>query len=334
MKNSQTIAGIICIELGTLLFAFQDGMMKSLLGDFTVWTLIVARAIVTVLVFVPVILFLGRPHRLFSPLWPLHLMRASLFAVGFSLFYTAFPFMGLAELTTIFFSAPLITAVLAALFLGETVGLRRTTCLLIGFAGVIVAMNPTGETFQLVAILPLLCAVTYSFSQIMARPIGENETSLTLGLYTIALAGILVVPLGFAVNQMFELGPEFRHIRWEWSVPDSDETLSLLFLGLIGMVAYTLLSRAYQIANASLIAPFDYSYLPIAAILGYVGWGEVPNWNTLTGMVLIIGSGLYLGYREIQLARHASDPKPTADTVFLPGGPTDSMPYSSDSLDS
>ena len=172
MKNSQTIAGIVCIELGTLLFAFQDGMMKSLLGDFTVWTLIVARAVVTVFVFVPVILFLGKPHRLFSPLWPLHLVRASLFAVGFSLFYTAFPFMGLAELTTIFFSAPLITAVLAALFLGETVGLRRTTCLLIGFIGVVIAMNPTGETFKLVAILPLLCAVTYSISQIMARQIG------------------------------------------------------------------------------------------------------------------------------------------------------------------
>ena len=331
--SSRAIAGIICIEAGTILFAFQDGMMKSLLGDFTVWMLIVARAVVAVSILVPLILILGKPHRLASPLWPLHCLRALLFAFGFSLFYTAFPFMGLAELTTIFFSAPLITAVMAALFLGETVGPRRTICLLVGFFGVMVAMNPTGETFQLVAILPLMCAVTYSISQIIARQVGDRETSLTLGLYTIALAGVFVLPLGFAINQIFELGPEFRHIRWEWQIPTGDSLLSLMVLGLVGMVAYMLLSRAYQIASASLIAPFDYSYLPIAALMGYIGWGEVPSWNTLAGMVLIIGSGLYLGYREIQQARRETEPAPTGEVVFLPGGPTDGLLHSSDSLE-
>ncbi len=331
--TSRAIAGIVCIELGTLLFAFQDGMMKALLGDFTVWMLILARAFVTVSILVPTILLLGKPHRLFSPLWPLHMVRALLFAFGFSMFYTAFPFMGLAALTTIFFSAPLFTALLAVVFLGETVGIRRLSCLIVGFVGVVIAMNPTGDTFNAIALLPFICAITYSLSQIIARRIGERETSLTLGLYTITLAGIFILPLGFAINHFFELGPEFRHIHWNWQIPDTRSILVLLLLGVTGMAAYTLISRAYQIANASLIAPFDYSYLPIAALMGYLGWNEVPGWHTMVGMVLIAGSGLYLGYREIQQARRPSEPPPTAGVVFVPGSPTDGLLHSSDSHD-
>ena len=131
--------------------------MKSLLGEFTVWMLILTRSVIAVLVLVPTILYLGRPHRLFSPLWPLHLARAVLFAFGFSLFYAAFPFMGLAEVTTIFFAAPLMTALLAAIFLDETIGRHRIGALVAGFAGVLVAMNPTGDAFRWVAILPLIC---------------------------------------------------------------------------------------------------------------------------------------------------------------------------------
>ena len=329
--SSRAIAGILCIELGTVLFALQDGMMKALLGEFTVWMLILARAFVTVMILVPMILLLGKPHRLFSPLWPLHALRAFLFAFGFSLFYTAFPFMGLAELTTIFFSAPLFTALLAALLLGETVGMRRLCCLLVGFCGVMIAMNPTGESFTVIAILPLICAITYSFSQIIARRIGDRDTSLTLGLYTITLAGLFIIPLGYFINVFFELGPDFRHIHWTWALPDSGRLLFLLLLGLVGMAAYMLLSRAYQIADASLIAPFDYSYLPIAALMGYLGWNEVPGWHTVIGMVLIVGSGLYLGFREIQQARRSTNPAPTGEVAFVPGSPTDGLLHSSDS---
>ena len=142
VASSRAVAGILCIEFGMLLFVFQDGMMKALLGDFTVWMLIFARATVAVVVLVPTILLLGYPHRLLTPLWPLHFTRAALFTVGFSLYYAAFPRMGLAELTAIFFAAPLFTSIFAALFLGETIGARRITCLLIGFVGVVIAMNP------------------------------------------------------------------------------------------------------------------------------------------------------------------------------------------------
>lgn len=316
-----------------LLFVLQDAMMKALLGDFTVWMLISARAVVTVLVMVPLILWLGAPHRLRTPLWPLHLARAFLFATGFSMFYTAFPFMGLAEVTTIFFAAPLFTAMLAALLLGERIGPQRLACLLVGFLGVLIAMRPAGDGVGWIATLPLLCAVTYSVSQVIARRIGERETSLTLGLWTIAPSGLMIVPMGYLVNLAVAPGPGFRHLRWDWTLPAGWGIEPLLLLGAVGMAAYTLASRAYQIANASLIAPFDYTYLPIAATLGYLLWDEVPAATTLAGMALIVGSGLWLGYREVRQARRRARPAPTGEVVFVPGSPTGDIAHAADILD-
>lgn len=331
-RPSRTAAGIVCVEAGMLMFVVQDGLMKALLGDFTVWTLIMARAVVTLIVVGPLIIFLGSPHRLLTPLWPLHVLRAALFAIGFSLFYTAFPFMGLAEVTTIFFSAPLLTALVATVFLGEKIGVHRAACLVIGFIGVLIAMNPTSDAFQWVAVLPLITAATYAVSQVIARQIGDRETTLTLGFYTVVLCGIFVVPIGFAVNQLIEIGPEFRHLRWDWTIP-ADGIPMLLLIGLNGMIGYMLISRAYQIADASVVAPFDYTYLPFAALMAYAIWDEIPGWNTVIGMVLIIGSGLYLGYREISQSRRRLDPTPTAEIAFNPGAPIGAIAHASDVVD-
>jgi len=297
--------GMTCLIVGMFFFVGQDAMMKWLLGDYSVWMLIGVRALVSVSILVPLIAYLGGPHRLITPLWHLHLIRATLFALGFSLFYTAFPFMGLAEVTTIFFSAPLITALFAALFLRESIGFLRGAALIIGFVGVLIAMKPGGETFTWVATLPLFCAVSYAASQIVARKIGDRESTLTVGLYTLAPSAPIVALVGWGLNQLVDIEPEFSHLRFAFPMPDTEGAIWLIGIGVTGMIGYLLNSRAYQVAPASLMAPFDYSYLPIAAVLGFVLWGEVPPWNTLAGMTLIVGSGVFIGYREIVTARRA-----------------------------
>ena len=123
-------------------------------------------------------------------------------------------------------------------------------------------------------------ACSYAISQIIVRKIGEQNTSLIIGLYTISFSGLLIVPMGFAVSQVIVTTPEFNHLRMDWPVPKAEGIAMLALLGAIGTVAYTLVSRAYQIASASVIASFDYSYLPLAALLGYLLWGEVPPHTT------------------------------------------------------
>ena len=316
---SRTPQGIVAILLGMMLFVVQDAMMKSLLGNFSIWSLLLVRAVICSLVMVPLILYLGPPHRLLTPLWPLHIIRAMLFAFGFSLYYAAFPFMTLASVTTIFFAAPLLTAVFAAIFLKERIGIHRISALMLGFIGVLIAMKPGADSFQWVSVLPLVCACTYATSQMLARRIGDRDTAMVAGAYTIIVAGLFVLPLGWALNAFFDAGSQGAHLRWTWEAFTYTALPVLFMLGAIGMVGWTLLSRAYQIADVSAVAPFEYAYLPMAAALGYLAFDEVPAWNTLVGMGLIIVSGIYIGYREIVNARNSI--LPTAEASFAPGNP-------------
>ena len=319
--SSRTLQGILCVLLGMLFFVAQDALMKTLLLSYPIWILLFARSVISVGILVPLILWLGEPHRLLTPLWPLHMLRGALFAAGFSLFYAAFPFMGLAEVSTIFFSAPLIVAVLAAVWLRESIGRHRIVALIVGFAGVVIAINPTADGFTMVSALPLACAVFYAVGQVLARHIGDRETSLTLGLHTLLFAGVFILPMGWLVSLLIPASDAHPHLAFALPHQITQHWYMIVILGIIGMMGYILLSRAYQIASASAIAPFDYSYLPLAALLGYLLWGEVPPHTTFIGMVLIVASGMYTAYRELRVSRTADDNPPTAQTVFTPGGP-------------
>jgi drug/metabolite transporter (DMT)-like permease len=258
----------------------------------------------------------------------LYVLRGALFAVGFSLFYAGFPYMTFANLVTIFFAAPLITAVMAAIFLGERIRIHRKVALAVGFLGVIISMKPGSDSFQWVSLLPLFCAMSYAISQIAVRHVGSRDSTLIIGLYTIVCAGVFVVPISWALNALVDLGEHAPHLAFRWFVPTLDALLMLIALGVVGMAGYILLSRAYQVGDASAIAPFEYIYVPIAAALGYFAWGEVPVWNTLVGMALIIVSGIYIGRREMADARRAKTPAPTAETPFVPGYPPPLPPVS------
>lgn len=311
--------GIGCMLIGMWLFVGQDVLMKGLLGAQPLWMLICARALISVIILVPVIIWLK--GQLYTSLWPIHLIRAFLFTSGFAMFYTAFPFMGLAEVSTIFFSAPLFTAMLAVVFLNERLGVHRIGAVLVGFIGVVIAMAPNSEEFQWIAVLPLICATFYAASMILTRKVGEGESSLTMGLWTIGFSGLLIWPIGWVANATIPLGPEFHHLRLELVLPDGRQLLQLAILGFVGMGGYILVNRAYQVTKAGLIAPFDYTYLPFASLMAWVLWDEVPGTRTLAGMSLIVGAGLYLGYRELKSTRSRGGPAAVGEAVFITNAP-------------
>jgi len=302
MAVSRNLQGVLCVLLGMAMFVIQDVMMKSLLTQYPLWMLMLSRGVMGVVILVPLIAVLGGPHHLVTPLWPLHLARAALITLAFSLFYAVFPFMGLAEVSTIFFAAPLIIAVMAWAFLGEEIGPHRIFALVVGFAGVLVALNPTGAAFRPIALVPLLCAVGYAAAQVLARRIGDRDSPLTMGLYTVGAMVVLVPLTGAVVSAALPEIAETRHLRWDWYLPQGAGLAQIALVGVIGLVGLIFLSRAYQIANAGLIAPFDYAYLPMATAMAYLLWGEVPGLSTQIGMSMIIAGGIYLGYRELRAA--------------------------------
>ena len=322
---SRTLTGIACVVIGMSFFAIQDALMKDYLPSYSIWFLLFLRSCMAVVVLVPLILLVGGPCMLRTQLMHIHCLRGALFAIGFAIFYMAFPFMGLAEATTIFFSAPLIIALMAVFFLGERIGPHRAGALTIGFLGVLIAINPissfSGGAFSWVALLPLLSAVLYAASQILARHVGDRESSLTVGLYTLVWSGPVVLAMGFLINQIFTFGPEFSHMTWRFPVVPAADVIALLGRCASGLVGYVLLSRAYQVAEPSKISLFDYSYLPIATTMAWVIWAEVPPLNTMIGMVLVILSGIYIGIREMRQSSDDSDPAPVSETPTAPGNP-------------
>ncbi len=156
------------------------------------------------------------------------------------------------------------------------------------------------------------------------RIVGERDTTLTVGLYTIVFAGVFVIPFAWITHYFTNFAESVPHLRWGWDELMVSETSNLILLGILGilgMIGYLLISRAYQVTEASIAAPFEYIYLPMATILGYVVWNEVPTWNTLVGMCLIVSSGIYIGYRELINSRRKQTPAPTAEASFIPGSP-------------
>ncbi|MEL7011675.1 MAG: DMT family transporter [Pseudomonadota bacterium] len=319
--SSRTLTGIVCVVIGMSFFAAQDALMKEYLPSYSIWALLFLRSCMAVVVLGPLILIIGGARMLRTRLMHIHCLRGALFAIGFAVFYMAFPFMGLAEATTIFFSAPLIIALMAILFLGERIGPHRIAALTMGFVGVLIAINPTGSVFTWISLLPLISAVLYAASQILARYVGDRESSLTVGLYTLMWSGPVVLAMGFILNQIFSFDAEFSHMIWANPEVPPSHVLPLICLGAAGLTGYVLLSRAYQVAEPSKISLFDYSYLPIATTIAWVIWSEVPPTNTIIGMVLVILSGIYIGIREMRQNADTQDPAPVSETLTAPGNP-------------
>ncbi len=216
-----------------------------------------------------------------KPMW--HLVRglmSVLFLVGVVI--------GLRELTlanayAIFFSAPLLVALLSIIFLQEKVGIRRWSSIVIGLVGVLIALNPSGDGFfSLGAIACLFGVFGYSVVVIVIKKMSTTETTFAMVFYF-----LLSLTVGCGILSLFDWQP----MQWEhWPV--------LLALGLSGSIGQYLITEAFRLAPVSVITPLDYSALIWGALFGYVIWLEVPALHVWLGAAIIIGSGLYLMIRE------------------------------------
>jgi len=302
--STQAIAGIIAITAGTAGYAMQDVFMKTLLEQYTLWLLVISRLVISIILLSGLVVVFGGRHRFQSANAKLHVVRGFLMAISFTFYYAALPSMNLAAAATIAYAFPLFVTVFAILFFNERVGLRRIAALLAGFIGVLVTMRPGSGLFDPIALLPLGSAFTYAISLVLLRRVGDTESSVTVALHTSFWFGAFLLLNGYILSVVVGPIDGFKHLDWVWEAPLVGDLPILVGLGLCGFAGLTLASRAYQIAPASFIAPFDYAYLGWAAFFGFLFWGTVPSGFTLAGMMLIVGAGVYVGRRElIQLRR-------------------------------
>lgn len=221
----------------------------------------------------------------------LHVWR-SLFGISamFCMFYGVSR-LPLAEVTTLFYSAPLIAAALSVPFLGEKVGLRRWSAISLGFIGMLFVMSPEGGgAIHKGYLIVFAGTIIMSFSMIVIRIMGHSEKPFITTFY-FTISSTIVSLLACII-----LG---------WQTPDAGDIWKFVAMGLCGGVAQFMLSNSFKFAEVGVVMPIRYLAIPVNVALGYFIWQEIPGISAQIGIFIIILSGLYTLYREYKIKHRA-----------------------------
>jgi len=233
--------------------------------------------------------------------------RALMFLRGFFAFaaftnyYFALSYLPLADAATVYMTAPLFVTALSVPILGERVGLRRWVAIVIGFAAVVYMLNPGSGIFQPVAALPLASALFYSFIPIVTRLFDSRDHTLTIVFYTTFSYAIFCL----VASSMIHLWPAtpldnsvWASVAQPWNTMSAGSWMLTFLSSLLFSAGIICITIAYRAAQASVLAPFEYSYLIWATLIGYLVFSDIPTLQTLIAGIVITGCGVYIAMRE------------------------------------
>ncbi len=301
-KNSNNFAlGVTCITIGMVASSLMDATIKSMSVEYPLHEIVMARSLVAVVLTLAIVHYEGGLYLLRTPNLFVHLSRGALFVLANMTFYLAIAAMPLAEATAIFFISPLIITALSVLILGEKVGWRRWFGVLTGFVGVLVIIRPGFSSFSFFSLLPMVAALAYASSQVIVRRMGSYEKASVKSFYImltfIVVSGAFWLLFGDGALEG-RYGPEMDFLFRPWRWPNGIDTIKMLTIGILIAIVGYMLNQAYTVANASLVAPFEFVALPLAVFWGYLFWNHLPDGPATLGIFLIAGSSLYVFMRE------------------------------------
>ena len=272
------------MALGVFWFSVLDAVTKKLTEGYGTWQISATSRMITLTVVLTMILYQHRSaFALRTTFLVTHMVR-SLFVVATTwTFFECLRYLELADAIAIAFAAPLFITAMSGPILGEEVGWRRWSAVIIGFVGVVVALEPGRHGVSWGALLALIAAITYAIGQLWLRPLAGREQGHNIIFYG-TLFSLLIV-----------LGPAIH--EWKWPVNAFDWGLFLI-QGSCSALGQMCMVRAFRVGEASLLAPFEYTALVWAILLGYLVWGDLPTLQVLAGAVIIIAASLYIAHRE------------------------------------
>jgi len=287
--QNNNLLGIALMLLATLLFAIMDALAKWLVtADVSPIQVIAIRSWMITL-FIPMTLLARGELSQLSTSQPLrHLARGTIGALAPLSFFSALKSLPLADASVIFFSAAFILTAASALILKERVGIHRWSAVVVGFVGVVIAMQPGGGGDLGACLLVLLAATIYSMIFIWGKQLSDRDS-------VIALVFSLHLGMGLVATAL---------LPWVW-VPVTPRMLGeLALMACFALAAHYLFAAAFVRAEVSVLAPFEYSMLIWAVAIGFLVWGDMPASEVWLGAALIIVAGIYVAQRE-SLRRHS-----------------------------
>jgi S-adenosylmethionine uptake transporter len=272
--QSTASAGIALYIVGIFFFAVNDALAKWLVTDYSVGQLLFLRSIGALIVLSP-FLWSNRQSIFSMEDWGLKLARVVFLTCDSFSFYIASKAMPLADVITFYLAAPLVVTTLAGPVLHERVGWLRWSAVIVGFLGVVIAMQPTSAVFSSSALVACFGAVSFGLSIVVTRKMKEPQW---LPLVTLQFAGTGLIGAGASV--------------FAWAYPPPFELFLMFFTGIVAMGCFACITKAVAMAPASVVSPFQYTSILWGVLLGYMVWGDVPTLGVILGGALIIISGL------------------------------------------
>jgi drug/metabolite transporter (DMT)-like permease len=284
-------------------FTAMDGLAKGLAGSgMAAEQIILLRYTLVTALLLPAVLrhWGGRPWRTSRPI--AHIVRGVLLIGSATLFVHAMVHLPLETATAIGFVSPLYVTALSIPFLGEKVGIRRWAAVGAGFVGVLIILRPGTEVFQPAMLIPLVSSLCWAIGLIITRQMRGSEQPLTILIWSTGAGLIAIAPLGLL----------------DWRTPTALEWAFLAAIAACHVAGQYLTIRAFMLASASMIAPFSYSTLLWAILIGAFAFGSYPDTATLIGGALLVAAGIYVWHRERQVTGKPTNPGGSIAEVAQP----------------
>ncbi len=305
MQTRTAVLGAGCATAAAFAFSFNDLTVKWLSGGYPLHELTFVRSaiglVIVVCVMAPLMGGLGalRTRRPVA-----HAARGLCVVLANGSFFLGLAELGLADAVAIFFISPLLITVFSVVFLREHVGPRRWFAVGIGLVGVLILVKPGTSAFTPYALLPMIAAVCYASLHMMTRLIGGTESALTMTFYIQLIFFLTSIAIGLGIgggqyNQFDSASLQF--LFRPWALPGLSDIGFFVILGLCSTAGGFLISQAYKVSEAAFVAPFEYLMLPLAIFWGWLIFDDLPSKSEWAGIALILGSGLYMVYRETRV---------------------------------
>ena len=283
-----TVRAAFHMAAAAVMFVLMHTLIKSMSGELHPFEIAFFRVFLGLFVLAP-ILFRDRFASLRTSNIKLHALRGVLNVAAMLSFFYGLSITPLAQVTALGFSAPLFASVLAVLFLGEVIRIRRWTAIILGFVGTLVILRPGVIDVGLGPILIVVSSAIWAVALMVIKVLTRTDSSVTITLY----ASIFLSPLVLVAAFPF------------WQMPTWEQLMVLFVLAAFGTAAQTLMNQSLKLADTSVVMPMDFTRLVWAAMLGFFIFGEVPDIFTWIGGVMIFASTTYIALREAKLKREA-----------------------------
>lgn len=284
---TDNLRGAGLMALGMTAFAANDTVIKGLGVDLPLGQLVFLRGVGASVLLAILAYALGALKLSLSGRdWRLIVVRSMAEAASAWFMLTALFHMPLANITAILQALPLSVTLAGAVFLREPIGWRRMSAILVGFTGMLLIVRPGPDGFSIYAIYGLLTVVCATIRDITTRKLSRDVPSLTATLFTsiiVALFGLSLIPVE------------------GWVAMSAGQGAQIMVTAVFILVAYLSLVMAMRIGEIGFVAPFRYSGLLAALVLGYLVFGDWPDWITMLGATILVVTGLYTLIRENSL---------------------------------